>query len=79
MLSPKALFRLIKLTLWLTLTDVRHFFKPYKYIVLTYYNNRLVQLDEQRYMFIIASRNEAMPIPSQRAAVRALMSSGRSC
>ena len=32
MLSPKALFRLIKMS-WLTLTDVGHFFKPYEYVV----------------------------------------------
>ena len=68
MLSPKALFRLIKMS-WPTLTEVGHFFKPYKYVVLTHYNDRLVQLDMQRYLFVVMSWNEAMPIPLQRTCL----------
>jgi hypothetical protein len=62
LLSPKALFGLIKMS-WLTLEDVRRYFDPYDYIALAHYNDRP---DERRYPFVVASRNEAIPTPSQR-------------
>ena len=66
LLSPKALFRLIKMG-WLTLEDVRRYFDLYDYVALAHYNDRP---DEQRYPFVVASRNEAMPTPSQRVRLR---------
>jgi hypothetical protein len=53
LLSPKALFRLIKMG-WLTLTDVRHYFKPYDY------NDKP---DERRYPFVAVCKNESIPSP----------------
>ena len=66
LLSPKALFRLVKMG-WLTLEDVRRYFDPYDYVALAHYNDKS---DEQRYPFVVASRNEAMPTPSQRVRLR---------
>jgi hypothetical protein len=60
LLSPKALFRLIKMG-WLTLTDVRRCFNPYDYVVLAYYNDKP---DEQRYPFVVVSQNESIPTRS---------------
>jgi hypothetical protein len=64
--SPGALFRLIKMD-WLTLTDVRRYFDPYDYVALAHYNDKP---DERRYPFVVASRNESMPTPSQRVRLR---------
>ena len=66
LLSPKALFRLIKMG-WLTLTDVRRGFNPYDYVALAHYNDKP---DEQRYPFVVASQNESKPTPSQRVRLR---------
>ncbi|KAF8488813.1 hypothetical protein F5888DRAFT_1910668 [Russula emetica] len=66
LLSPKALFRLIKMG-WLTLTDVRNYFDPYAYVALAHYNDKP---DEQRYPFVVVSQNESMPTPSQRVQLR---------
>jgi len=66
LLSPKALFRLIKMG-WLTLTDVRNYFDPYAYVALAHYNDKP---DEQRYPFVVVSHNESMPTPSQRVRLR---------
>jgi hypothetical protein len=61
LLSPNALFHLIKMG-WLTLTDVRRHFNPYDYVALAHYNDKP---DEQRYPFVVASQNE--PIPTRSA------------
>jgi hypothetical protein len=66
LLSPKALFRLIKMG-WLTLTDVRRYFDPYAYVALAHYNDKP---DEHRYPFVVGSENESMPTPSQRVRLR---------
>ena len=66
LLSPKALFRLVKMG-WLTLEDVRRFFDPYDYVALAHYNDGP---DERRYPFVVASPNEAIPTPSQRVRLR---------
>jgi hypothetical protein len=66
LLSPKALFRLIKMG-WLTLTDVRHYFNPYDYVALADYNDKP---DERRYPFVAVCKNESMPSPSQRVRLR---------
>jgi len=62
LLSPKALFRLIKMG-WLALDDIRRYFNPYEYIALAHYNNKP---DEKRYPFVVASKNESIPAHSQR-------------
>jgi hypothetical protein len=66
LLSPKALFRLIKMG-WLTLTDIRRHFNPCYHVALAHYNDKP---DEQRYPFVVASQNETMPTPSQRVRLR---------
>jgi hypothetical protein len=66
LLSPKALFRLIKLG-WLTLMDVRRYFDQYAYVALAHYNDKP---DERRYPFVVASQNESIPTPSQRVRLR---------
>jgi hypothetical protein len=66
LLSPKALFRLIKMG-WLTLTDVRRHFNPYDYVALAHYNDKP---DEQRYPFVVVSQNESIPTPEQRVRLR---------
>jgi hypothetical protein len=66
LLSPKALFRLIKMG-WLTLADIRRYFDPYEYVALAHYNDKP---DEQRYPFVVASHNESIPTPSQRVRLR---------
>ena len=66
LLSPKALFRLIKMG-WLTLSDVRRYFNPYDYVALAHYNDKP---DEQRYPFVVASQNKTIPTPSQRVRLR---------
>jgi hypothetical protein len=66
LLSPKALFRLIKMG-WLTLTDIRRHFNPYDYVALAHYNDKP---DEQRYPFVTACQNESIPTPSQRVRLR---------
>jgi hypothetical protein len=66
LLSPKALFRLIKMG-WLTLTDVRRYFDPFEYVALAHYNDKP---DEQRYPFVVGSHNESIPTPSQRVRLR---------
>ena len=66
LLSPKALFRLLKMG-WLTLTDVRRYFDPYAYVALAHYNDKP---DEQRYPFVVVSQNESIPTPSRRVRLR---------
>jgi hypothetical protein len=66
LLSPKALFRLIKMG-WLTLTDVGRYFNPYDYVALAHYNDKA---DEQRYPFVAVSQNESIRTPSQRVCLR---------
>jgi len=66
LLSPKGLFRLIKMG-WLTLADVRMNFHPREYTALAQYNDRP---DEQRYPFIAVPPNESIPTPSQRVRLR---------
>lgn len=66
LLNPKGLFRLIKIG-WLTLDDVRQYFNPYEYVALAHYNDKP---DEQRYPFVVASKNESMPTPSRRVRLR---------
>jgi len=66
LLSPKALFRLIKMG-WLTLTEIRRYFNPYDYVALAHYNDKP---DEQRYPFVAACQNESIPTPSQRVRLR---------
>ena len=66
LLSPKALFRLIKMG-WLALDDVRRYFNPYEYVALAHYNDKP---DEKRYPFVVASKNESIPTPSQRVRLR---------
>ena len=66
LLSPKALFRLIKMG-WLTLADVRRYFNPYTYVALAHYNDKP---DEQRYPFVVVSQSKTIPTPSQRVRLR---------
>jgi hypothetical protein len=66
LLSPKTLFRLIKMG-WLTLTDVRHYFNPYDYVALAHYNDKP---EERRYPFVAVCRNQSIPSPSQRVRLR---------
>jgi hypothetical protein len=66
LLSPKALFRLIKMG-WLTLIDVKRYLNPYDYVALANYNDKP---DEQRYPFVAVSKNESIPTPSQRVRLR---------
>ena len=66
LLSPKALFRLIKMK-WLSLEDVELYFNAYAYVALAHYNDKP---DDQRYPFVAISRNESMPTPSQRVRLR---------
>ena len=66
LLSPKALFRLIKMG-WLTLKDIRRYFNPYEYVALAHYNDKP---DDQRYPFVVGSQNKSMPTPSQRVRLR---------
>jgi hypothetical protein len=65
LVTPKALFRLIKIG-WLTLADVRNHFSPVEFATLREYNDLP---DEQRYPFVILP-GEAMPTPSQRVRMR---------
>jgi hypothetical protein len=62
LLSPKALFRLIKMG-WLTLTDVRRYFNPYDYVGLAHYNDKP---DEQR------SRSSPYPRTSRYPPLRSV-------
>src|SRR6266849_7471431 len=66
LLSPKALFRLLKMG-WLTLADVRRYFNTYDYVTLAHYNDKP---DDQRYPFVVASQNKSIPSPSQRVRLR---------
>ena len=61
LLSPKALFCLIKMG-WLTLIDVRRYFNPYNYVALAHYNNKP---DNQQYPFVIVSKSKTIPTPLQ--------------
>ena len=60
LLTPKALFRLIKIG-WLTLAEVSRHFSPVEFATLKEYNNLL---EEQHYPFIVTPK-EAMPTLSQ--------------
>jgi hypothetical protein len=62
LLGHKALFCLVKMG-WLTLTDVSRYFNQYDYVALAHYNDKL---DEQQYPFVVVSKNESIPTPSQR-------------
>ena len=66
LLSPKGLFRLIKIGL-LSLVDVRMNLYPHEYTALAQYNDRP---DKQRYPFIIVPPNQLIPTPSQRVKLR---------
>jgi hypothetical protein len=65
LLSPKALFRLLKMG-WLTLAHVEHYFAPFAYLALARYND---EPDERRYPFVV-SHKESKPTPSQRVRLR---------
>ena len=65
LLTPKALFRLIKIG-WLTLADVARHFSPVEFATLREYNDRP---DEQRYPFVVPA-HDAMPSPEQRVRMR---------
>lgn len=64
LLTPKALFRLIKIG-WLTLAEVARHFSPVEFATLREYNDLP---DEQRYPFVVLS--DEMPTPSQRVRMR---------
>ena len=66
LLSPKALFRLIKMG-WLTLVDVRRYFNPYNYITLAHYNDKP---DDQQYPFVVVSKGKTIPTTSQCVRLR---------
>jgi hypothetical protein len=65
LLTPRALFRLIKIG-WLTLAEVITHFSPVEFATLKEYNDLP---DEQRYPFVVPL-NEPMPTPSQRVRMR---------
>ncbi|KAI0269690.1 hypothetical protein BGY98DRAFT_1100970 [Russula aff. rugulosa BPL654] len=61
LLSPKALFHLIKMG-WLTLEDVKCYFNPYNYVTLTHYNNKP---NDQQYPFVVVFKSKTISTPSQ--------------
>jgi hypothetical protein len=65
LLTPKALFRLIKIG-WLTLGEVSQHFSPVEFATLREYNDLP---DEQRYPFVVPP-DEPMPTPSRRVRMR---------
>ena len=65
LLTPKALFRLVKIG-WLTLAQVAQHFSPVEFAMLKEYNDLP---DERRYPFVVPAR-ERMPTPSRRVRMR---------
>ena len=65
LLTPKGLFRLVKIG-WLTLAEVGRHFSPVEFAMLKEYNDRP---DEERYPFVVPAR-ERMPTPSRRVRMR---------
>jgi hypothetical protein len=65
LLTPKALFRLIKIG-WLTLADVARHFSPVEFATLREYNDLP---DERRYPFVVPA-HDTMPSPEQRVRMR---------
>jgi hypothetical protein len=65
LLTPKALFRLVKIG-WLTLPELGRHFSPVELAMLKEYNDLP---DERRYPFVVPA-HERMPTPSQRVRIR---------
>ena len=68
LLSPKALFCLIKMG-WLTLVDVRRYFNPHNYVALAHYTV-MTKPDDQQYPFVVVSKSKTIPTPSQHVRLR---------
>jgi len=67
LLSPKALFESSASLRWAGLPDdVGRYFNPY--IGLAHYNDK--PDEKPRYPFVVASKNESIPTPSQRVRLR---------
>ena len=65
LLSPKALFRLLKMG-WLTLSHVSRYVDACFYVAFAHYND---QPDERRYPFVVSHKG-SKPTPSQRVRLR---------